>query len=248
MTFKDHFSTQADRYTRYRPGYPRELFLYLAALPASTNRAWDCGTGNGQAAVALAEFFGQVEATDPSARQIEHAMPNTRVNYQVAPAEKCPLSDRCVDLITVAQALHWFDLARFYEEVRRVGRGGSVLAVWTYGLATITPEIDAVVWRLYSEVLGNYWPPERILVEERYATIPFPFAELQPPQFEMDDLWNLQDLLGYLSTWSSAQKYLEAHGSDPLDHIRDDLARVWGAADLERTVHWPLHLRVGRIA
>jgi hypothetical protein len=248
MTFKDHFSTQADRYTRYRPGYPRELFKYLATLPASRSEAWDCGTGNGQAAVALAEFFDHVDATDPSPRQIEHAMQNARVTYHVAPAERCPLADDSVDLVTVAQALHWFDLEAFYSEVRRAGRRGSFLAVWTYGLATITPEIDKVVFRLYSDVLGDYWPPERRIVEDRYQGISFPFAELAPPALAMDAAWDLADLLGYLGTWSSAQKYLEAHDADPLDLIREDLSHVWGAADLERTVHWPLHLRVGRIA
>lgn len=248
MTFKDHFSPQADRYTRYRPGYPRELFQFLASLPASIAHAWDCGTGNGQAAVALAEFFTRVDATDPSSRQIEHAVPHARVTYQVAPAEHCPLPDDSVDLVTVAQALHWFDLDRFYSEVRRVGRAHSVIAAWTYGLATITPEIDAIVQRLYSDVLGAYWPPERRLVEQRYATIQFPFAEIESPQFSMAARWNLDDLLGYLSTWSSAQKFLETHGVDPLDTVRGDFARIWGPAESERTVHWPLHLRVGRIA
>jgi hypothetical protein len=248
MTFKDHFSTQADRYTRYRPGYPRELFEYLATLPASRSEAWDCGTGNGQAAVALAEFFEHVDATDPSARQIEHATPHPRVRYHVAPAERCPLADDSVDLVTVAQALHWFDLDAFYTEVRRVGRRGSILAVWTYGLATITPEVDNVVLRLYSDVLGDYWPPERRIVEDRYQSIAFPFAAIEPPLLAMEAMWNLADLLGYLSTWSSAQKYLEAHGADPLELVRADLAQAWGSADVERTVHWPLHLRVGRIA
>jgi hypothetical protein len=247
MTFKDHFSPQADRYTRYRPGYPRELFQFLASLPASIARAWDCGTGNGQAAVALADYFTQVEATDPSARQIAHAIPHARVTYQVAPAEQCPLTDDSVDLVTVAQALHWFDLDRFYSEVRRVGRARSVIAAWTYGLATITPKIDAVVLRLYSDVLGTYWPPERRLVEQRYATIPFPFAEIESPQFAMAATWNLDDLLGYLSTWSSAQKYLEAHGVDSIEEVRAPLAEAWGT-EHERTVHWPLYLRVGRIA
>jgi SAM-dependent methyltransferase len=247
MTFKDHFSPQADRYTRYRPGYPRELFAYLATLPAAANRAWDCGTGNGQAAIALAEYFQEVEATDPSARQIEHAQPHERVLYQVAPAEKCPLADGSVDLVTVAQALHWFDLEKFYGEVRRVGRAGSVLAAWTYGLATITAEVDAVVLRLYSDVLDEYWPPERRLVEQRYQGIPFPFADIAPPPFSMSANWTLDDLLGYLGTWSSAQKYLEAHGANPLDLVREDLARAWGPAEQERTVHWPLYLRVGRV-
>ena len=247
VTFKDHFSQQADRYIRFRPRYPRELFAFLATLPREPRRAWDCGTGNGQAAVALAEHFEEVVASDPSARQIEHAAAHDRVTYLVATAERCPLPDDSVDLVTVAQAVHWFDLDRFFAEVRRVGRGGSVLALWTYGLATISPEVDRVVGRLYSEILGDYWPPERRLVEDRYRSLAFPFDEISPPPFTMTARWNLDELLGYLSTWSSAQKYQEKHGASALDLIRDDLAAAWPSAEEKRWVEWPLVLRVGRI-
>ncbi len=204
MNFQDHFSKQADRYTQFRPHYPAELFRFLATLPARTERAWDCGTGNGQAAVVLAEFFDEVVATDPSAGQIEHACEHPRVRYQVAPAEAVPLADGSTDLVTVAQALHWFDHPRFYDEVRRVLRPAGAIAAWGYGLAVITPEVDAVVQHLYADLLGPYWPPERRKIEERYATIPFPFAEVPDPGFAMAAEWSLDDLLGYLGTWSSA--------------------------------------------
>ena len=239
MNFQDHFSKQADRYTQFRPHYPAELFRFLATLPARTERAWDCGTGNGQAAVALAEFFDEVVATDPSARQIEHACEHPRVRYQVAPAEAVPLADGSTDLVTVAQALHWFDHPRFYDEVRRVLRPAGAIAAWGYGLAVITPEVDAVVQHLYADLLGPYWPPERRKIEERYATIPFPFAEVPDPGFAMAAEWSLDDLLGYLGTWSSAQKYIDEHGRDPLEQVRADLTRAWGAEPV-RPVRWPL--------
>jgi len=245
MAFHDHFSRQADRYTQFRPHYPRALFEYLATIAPGRTLAWDCGTGSGQAAVALAEFFAHVIATDASERQLEFAEPHERVRYQVAAAESSPLADGSADLVTVAQAIHWFDFDRFYPEVRRVLRPGGALAAWAYGLAEITPEVDAVVWHLYSDLLGSYWPPERQAIMDRYESIPFPFAEIHPPQFAMTAEWDLDALLGYLSTWSSAEKYIQKHGRDPLDEVREELARAWGSAG-SRTVRWPLTVKLGR--
>ncbi len=247
MTFHDHFSAQADRYTQFRPHYGQELFAYLASLPARHALAWDCGTGSGQAALALAEHFQEVVATDPSSRQIEHAQPHDRVRYVVASAEHAPIAGRSVDLISVAQAVHWFDRPRFYDEVRRVGRAGSVLALWAYGLATISPAVDAVVARFYEPILGRYWPPERKLIEDRYATIEFPFEELPSPPFEMTAHWKLAQLVGYLGTWSSVEKYRAAQGSDPLALVKSDLSAAWGDPDEQRLVRWPLYTRVGRV-
>lgn len=257
MAFQDHFSTQASGYTQFRPRYPRELFAFLATLPAGRGAAWDCGTGNGQAAVDLALWFDEVIATDPSANQVAHAEPHQRVQYLVASAEGCPLPTGSIDLVTVAQALHWFDLDGFYAQVRRVGRTGSVLAVWSYGLAHITPPVDAVVQHLYGDLLGAYWPPERKWIEERYETIGFPFEELPVPEFAMTSQWNLRDLIGYLGTWSAVQKYTEQtyseqklteHGAaDPLALVAAELERAWGAAEIRRVVRWPFYVRVGRI-
>lgn len=246
MNFHDHFSKQADRYTQFRPHYPRELFAFLASLPPRTERAWDCGTGNGQAAVALADFFDEVVATDPSARQIEHAVQHPRVAYQVAPAEVAPLADASVDLVTVAQALHWFDHPRFHAEVRRTLRPDGAIAAWSYGLAQITPDVDTVVNRFYTD-LDAYWPPERKAIEERYETIPFPFVEIEAPDFAMTAEWSLDNLLGYLGTWSSVAKYAAQHGRDPLDEVRTDLAQAWGPSEQVRAVSWPLFLRLGRL-
>jgi SAM-dependent methyltransferase len=247
LTFQDHFSAQAERYTRFRPRYPRSLFEFLATLPARTERAWDCGTGNGQAAVALAEFFEEVVATDPSAQQIAHAEQHPRVRYLVAAAEHAPLADESVDLVTVAQALHWFDLEGFYAEVRRVARPGGIVAAWGYALLAITPEIDQVVRHLYSDVLGRYWPPERRVTETRYATVAFPFRELPGPTLEMTAQWNLDELVGYVGTWSSVQQYVKRHAANPLSQVRDELGAAWGSPQRVRRVTWPLFLRVGRI-
>jgi methyltransferase family protein len=247
VAFKDHFSTQAREYTQFRPRYPRELFAFLSSLPQRREAAWDCGTGNGQAAVDLAEWFDDVIATDPSANQVAHAEPRANVKYLVATAEECPLASGSIDLVTVAQALHWFGLDGFYAQARRVGRAGSVLAAWSYPLANISPPVDRIVAYLYGDLLGSYWPPERKLIEERYQTIAFGFDEIPAPEFAMTAQWNLRDLIGYLGTWSSVQKYGQRHGGDPLAQVAADLAEAWGAAETLRLVRWPLYLRVGRI-
>jgi SAM-dependent methyltransferase len=246
VAFQDHFSKQANAYTHFRPRYPRALFAYLSNLPVQRERAWDCGAGNGQAAVALAEFFDEVVATDASNRQIANAQLHPKVIYTVAPAEAPPLAARTVDLVAVAQALHWFDLPAFYAQVRKAGRPGSVLAAWCYGLATISPAVDAVVGCLYSDILGSYWPSGRRLIEEQYTTIDFPFAEIHAPQFAMNAQWRLDDLVGYLGTWSSVQKFIERNGADPLNEVQDDLRDAWGGQATQR-VEWPLYLRVGRV-
>jgi SAM-dependent methyltransferase len=245
MNFKDHFSAQAADYAKFRPGYPREFFDYLVSIAPSRQLAWDCGTGNGQAAVALALVFDHVIATDASERQITNAEPHERVNYRVAPAEGSGIDSGSVDLIMVAQALHWFDLDRFYGEAQRVLKPGGVLAASAYNLLQIEPAIDEVVNRYYHEVVGPFWPPERKLVE-RFADLPFPFREIDPPKFEMKASWNLDHLVGYLRTWSSTQRFIAAKTSDPLQQIIGELRAAWGPPEQTRTVIWPLTLRIGR--
>jgi SAM-dependent methyltransferase len=247
MEFHDHFSGHAADYAAHRPRYPRPLFDYLAFLSPRRRRAWDCGTGNGQAALALAERFQEVIATDPSATQIAEAAPHERVRYLVAPAEDTPLEDASVDLVTVAQALHWFDFDKFYEEVRRVARPDGVLAVWAYGLHRVGPGVDEVLKRYYSEIVGPFWPPERRHVEEEYRTIPFPFRGLPSPSFEMRHGWNLRNMLDYLGTWSATKRYEQANGHDPRSLIAVDLSTAWGGPEVVREVRWPLHLRMGSV-
>jgi SAM-dependent methyltransferase len=244
---KDHFSGHADRYEAFRPTYPAPLFAYLASLCPAHDLAWDCATGNGQAAVAVAAHFRAVIATDASQKQIDQAHLHASVRYQVALADKVPLGESSVDLVTVAQALHWLDLPAFYAEVHRVIRPTGVIAVWCYQLHTISPEIDAIVHHLYADIVGADWPPERQFVEEGYKTLAFPFDELPSPRFEMVHSWDLEHLLGYFSSWSSVQRYRTRTGSDPLGLIRSDLTAAWGDPALARNVTWPLHLRTGRV-
>ena len=244
VRFKDHFSKQAAEYAKFRPRYPQELFVYLGSVAPSHQLAWDCGTGNGQAAVRLASVFDRVIATDASEKQIANTEQHERIAYRVAPAENSGIDSAVADLIMVAQALHWFDLDRFYAEAQRVLKSDGVLAASAYNLLQIEPAIDEVVNRYYYEVVGSFWPPERKLVE-RFADLPFPFHKIDPPKFEMLASWNLDHLVGYLRTWSSTQRFIAAKGIDPLKQIMDGLRVAWGAPEQKRNVIWPLTLRIG---
>jgi SAM-dependent methyltransferase len=245
MTFQDHFSKQAADYAKFRPGYPPELFDYLGSIAPSRQLAWDCGTGNGQAAVQLASVFDRVIATDASEKQIANTEQHERIEYRVAPAENSGIDSAVVDLVMVAQALHWFELDRFYAEARRVLKSNGVLAASAYNLLQIEPAIDEVVNRYYYEVVGPFWPPERKLIEQ-FADLPFPFQEIDPPKFEMTAHWNLDHLLGYLRTWSSTQRFIAAKDSNPLEQIMDELRSAWGDSRQTRMVIWPLIVRIGR--
>ncbi len=242
-SFADHFSAGADSYARFRPRYPDQLFLWLADLCPQQRRVWDCGTGNGQAAVALAEHFVEVIATEPSAAQLARAEQHPRVAYIEGAAEQSPLESDSVDLITVAQAYHWFDHARFLEEARRVAREGAHLAVWSYALCRISDEIDALVDEFYFEEVGEFWPPERRHVEQGYAELPFP-PEVKAPSFEMTAEWDLEHFVGYLSSWSAVKRFRESRGQDPIPGVKRRLAEVWNGP---RSVIWPLKVRVGSL-
>jgi SAM-dependent methyltransferase len=244
--FKDHFSTGSDRYAAFRPGYPAALYDWLAGLCAERDTAWDCATGSGQAALGLAPHFARVVATDASAEQIRHAEPHTAIEYRVAPAEASDLPDRSVDLVTVAQAAHWFDLPRFHAEVDRVLKPAGVLALWGYGRMVLPGELDAPFQRFYAETVGPYWPAERKLIDDAYRSLEFPFAEIGAPAFSIEVEWSLQRLLDYLSTWSAVKRYQAALGHDPLPELLRELEPVWGDAHAAKKLQWPLFLRVGR--
>ena len=245
MKFEDYFSQQAQDYARYRPSYPKALFSYLASISPNRRLAWDCGTGNGQAALGLAEYFEQVVATDASSDQLAQAFQHPKVVYRTEPAEKVSLETGSVSQVTVAIAVHWFDLEQFYREVRRVLQAGGILAVWTYHLPVIDPAIDAQLMKYYSDVLAGYWPLRFHYVDERYQTLPFPFEELQCPHFDMTADWDLSQLLGFLSSWTAAHKYEEEHGHHPIKRIWQELAEAWGEPQQRRFIRWPLYLRVG---
>lgn len=244
--FKDHFSAHAGEYARYRPNYPPALFAKLAGLAPAHNLAWDCATGNGQAALALADHFDRVIATDASAEQIGHAVPHGKIDYRVEAAEQSALAPASVDLITVGQALHWFDLPNFYAEAKRVLKPRSVIAAWCYRSRIISAEIDAVIDRFYHDIVGPYWPPERALVDDGYHGLEFPFERIAAGDFQVTVEWNLKDLLGYFGTWSASRRYVAERGRDPREEIKHELAAEWGNADTRRRITWPLHLLVGR--
>lgn len=246
--FSDHFGKVAGSYADFRPGYPAELFSWLADQCPAHGLAWDAGCGNGQASVALAAHFDRVHATDASAAQIGKALAHPRVSYQVANAGQSGLPDHSVRLVTVAQALHWFDLPAFYAEVRRVSAPGSIIAAWTYGVHQVEgSEINAAVRHFYHKVVGPFWPPERRHVENGYRELDFPFVRIEAPAFEMQAEWRLSQLLGYLRSWSATAGYLAAHGEDPLQALEQQLLPLWGDPARPRTVSWPLTLLAGRV-
>lgn len=249
MTFKDHFSRLAGQYCEFRPSYPAALFQYLAGLCPQRRSAWDCACGSGQASLPLAAHFDNVMATDASPQQIAAAAPGPGVTYRVASAQQSGIETDSVDLVTVAQALHWFDLDAFYPEVVRVLKTGGVLAVWTYGVLHIEGhDVDRLVQEFYTDIVGPWWPPERRLVDDGYRTLSFPFAELTPPRFDMQVSWERARLLGYLRTWSATGRYVEHVGRDPVEELETRLAPFWSDPHSVRTVSWPLALRVGRKA
>ncbi len=217
MSFADHFSGVSAAYAAFRPRYPDVLFDFLAQVAPAHEAAWDVGTGSGQAAVGLARHFTRVIATDASSSQIEHATPDPRVSYRVCPAEACDLNDRSIDLVTVAQALHWFDRPRFWAEVRRVLRPGGVIAVWTYVMLQIAPR-------------------------------EFPFEEFAAPNVVIEQSVTLDEVAGYIRTWSATRRFVQQHGHDPVDGLVTELARVWGGAPQQpRLARWPVAMRVGRV-
>ena len=207
---------------------------------------WDCGTGNGQLAVLLAEDFGQVYATDISAKQLSNAIKRDNVNYSRQPAEHTYFDNHQFDLITVAQAVHWFDFNAFYREVSRVLKPGGCIVVIGYGLLRIDPQIDPIIDHFYSDIIGPYWDPERRYLDEGYQTIPFPFAEVPAPSFHLKADLSLDQLIGYLQSWSAVQHFREKSGADPVDQIKDRLSASWDHPT--RQITHPLFVRVGRRA
>lgn len=246
MNFEDHFSKHAETYALYRPHYPGELFAYLAGLTAEHSLAWDCATGNGQAAEDLVCYYDQVIATDASEKQIGQAQPRERITYRVEPAEETSLETNSIDLITVAIAVHWFDFERFYAEVRRVLKPNGVIAVWTYHRPVINPNFDARIAYLEDEILGDYWPEGLKYLQQHYQTVPFPFEELAVPEFFMHADWDLSQILGFINSWSAVRRYEEKWGYHPLKNIWDDFLADWGGPEKKNHICWPLYLRVGR--
>lgn len=245
---RDHFGPVAAQYQAGRPDYPPALFEWLAGQVPVRTLAWDCGTGSGQAARGLAAFFERVVATDASARQLEHAVAHPRIRYRQARAEDSQLSAGSVDLVTVAQALHWFDVDAFHREVQRVLRPGGVIAEWTYGVFRLdSPQPDVLAQHFYREVVGPWWPPERRHVENAYRELAFPFERLSAPAFELVQHWDLAAFLRYLRSWSACARYIAARGTDPVSALAVQLEPVWGEPERRRRIAWPLTLRAGMV-
>ena len=242
----DNFSRQSDLYSIYRPTYPQELYDFILNHIENKQTAWDCGTGNGQAARELAKYFEKIFATDISQKQIENAEQAANIFYSVQPAEQTNFPDNTFDLVTVSQALHWFQFDKFYAEVKRVAKPGAWVAVWMYGLLSISPEIDEqVAIQFYKNTLGTYWDYERKFVDDNYTTIPFPFHEIQTALFNIQVEWTLEKIQGYFNTWSALQKFIEANQFNPGDELMKKIRTI--VKDEKINVVFPVHLRMGRI-
>jgi SAM-dependent methyltransferase len=253
MAFQDHFSGHATHYREARPLHPPALFDWLADIAPTRELAWDAGCGNGQASVALAARFEHVRATDPSAQQIANAEARATIDYRVEPGEASSLADASADLVTVAQALHWFDFPRFFAEAARVLKPRGVLATWAYADCRVTPAIDVFKDRVYNDLTGPFWPPERAHVDAGYRSIAFPFgadAPFEPidaPPFDMRVAWNVEQFLAYLRSWSATQRFIKARGEDPVALVEHDLRAAWGDPETTRDVRWEFHVRCGRL-
>ena len=247
MTFEDHYSGHADAYARHRPRYPDDFFAWLATVIAGRGLAWDAGTGNGQVAIALAEHMDRVVATDASSDQLARAMTHERVVYRNEPSDRVSLPSASVDLITAGAAAHWFDLEGFYREVRRVGKPGAIIALFSYGPRDIADAVGPLVHHFQENVLEGFWPVRIQYVHDRYATLPFPFDEIEVPAFVMTAEWNLGELVAFLDTWSASQRFFQERGMRAVDEITDELALAWGDPDRRREFQYPLFVRAGRI-
>lgn len=240
---KDNFSSDSDKYARYRPNYPLELITCITSFVRNRENAWDCATGNGQLASKISEYFKNVEATDISAEQMKHANKAKNITYSIQAAEKTNFPDEFFDFITVGQAVHWFHFEKFYAEVQRVLKPKGVLALIGYGLIRSNEGSNKVIDHFYEDIIGSYWDPERKYLDEEYRTIPFPLKEIPVPHFEIKLQWKYEHLLGYFRTWSAVKHFQNKNGKDPVDEIANDLKNSFGE---EGEVNFPILLRLGR--
>lgn len=247
MTSPDHFSQQADFYAQYRPTYPEALYDWLLDLQPDARLVWDVGTGNGQAALALAKRFPQVWATDLSEAQLAKAPAKSNLRYSACAAHDSPLPNDAADLITIAQALHWFAEETFFEEIRRVAKAGAYCVAWTYALPSITPAVDALLAHYFHSVVGAFWPPQRRHVDEQYARILFPFERISAPAFQIERQWTLDQFLGYLRSWSATQRYVRQKGADPVAAQQASFQDAWGDRTASRSIRWPVTVLAGQV-
>ncbi|APG59650.1 class I SAM-dependent methyltransferase [Christiangramia salexigens] len=241
---KDNFSHNSGNYALYRPGYPNETFEYIKSQLSGFENAWDCGTGNGQVARELSEFFRKVEATDISKNQLENAEKRPNIRYSLQPAEATNFPDSVFDLIISAQAVHWFDFDKFYAEVKRCLKPDGLLVLLGYSLFSSNTSTNNIIYDFYTNIIGPYWDPERKYLDNAYHSIPFPFKEIEPPEFSIEYQWEIEHLLGYLRTWSAVKHYKEANDKDPVSFIEPELRETFGA---QNKVRFPILIRLGKL-
>jgi SAM-dependent methyltransferase len=243
----DLFSEKSDLYALARPRYPEELFDFIASRSPACARAWDCGAGNGQAAVSLAAKFAEVCASDVSREQIAHAIATPNVRYSVQPAERTDYPARHFDAICVAQALHWFDFAPFFHEVVRVARPGALFAAWGYGWPEISPEFDGTFKTALRDVIEPWWAPQNRLLLDAYADVPFPFPRVQVPPLQIVVQWTLPQFMAYIRTWSATRRCEAEKGDEFLASAAAAVSAAWGDPDVARIISMSLVTLAGRI-
>jgi ubiquinone/menaquinone biosynthesis C-methylase UbiE len=241
---KDNFSQDSDNYARYRPTYPQELYDFLYTNLASKEKAWDCATGTGQVAKELANYFTEVQATDISKSQLKEAPKRKNIHYSLQSAEASGFNNKEFDLITVGQAIHWFNFEKFFKEAKRCLKPNGILAIFGYGLLKISSEIDVIIFEFYEKIIGPFWDEERKYIEDEYKTIPFPLEEINTPEFSIQLNWSVEDLLHYLNTWSAVKHYENSKNENPLKHIENKLKSAYGTA--QRKITFPIIIKVGR--
>jgi SAM-dependent methyltransferase len=247
MSSKDLFSGHADLYAKYRPLYPPELFEFLVQYVPAKNKALDCGTGNGQAAAALAEYFTEVNATDISEKQVKNAIQKPNLYYYICPAEKTPFADNNFDLITCATALHWFRFEEYYAEMKRIATNNAIFAGWAYEvLKTSEPAVNELINHFYTKTIDSYWDPERKHIDENYSNIPFPFEEIPNPGFATRLEWNTGILEGYLNTWSAVQHYIRKNNTNPVTTLIKEIRTVFDD-QTPLKITFPIFMRLGII-
>lgn len=246
MEFKDFFSVQSADYAKYRPNYPDELFAYLSSLTDEHIKAWDCAAGNGQAAISLANYYDNVIATDASEKQIQNSKPHPKIEYRVASAESSGIESHSVDLLTVATAVHWFNLSKFYDEARRTLKPGGAIAIWNYARSNVNAAIDSVTEH-YIDIIGSYAAPDFWRGVNAETDIDFPFDRIKTPEFKIKQNWTFKDYVNYILTWSPSQNYIKKNNSNPMELIFDDFQKAWGDENEKKEIIWKLTLKAAKI-
>lgn len=243
---KDNFSNVAINYSKFRPGYPKELLDFILHHCENKNCAWDCGTGNGQVAKELSKYFNKVIASDISQQQLNQAYQASNIEYRLESGENCSIDDQSLDLITVAQAIHWFDFNGFYTHVNRVLKPGGIIAVWAYNNPVLEGILNDSLLEIYEDTLGAYWDPERQYITDGYETIPFPFEEIGCPPFSICYNWTREHFTGYISTWSALKHYVEKNKTDLMPWIVEKFKKDWPDQTM-KPIYFPCHLRIGKM-